>query len=128
MANTNYGSTLTKGGQSIGKCIVTEFPEIKTEKVESTNHSSGGKREYIPNGLIGLEDITVSVIVASGIMAAMYADMEAKTVSEFEISNSEDTMTFSGFYTSIKPEAADSQNPDLDKLTVVISPTGDLSL
>lgn len=126
MANSNYASTFTKGGQSIGNCIVIDFPEIKMNKVESTNHASGGTREYIPDGLYGLGDITLSVIVGSGILSAMFTELDAGTISSCVITGSEDTMTFDGFYTSIKPEAADAQTPDVDKVTVVISPTGDI--
>ena len=124
---TNYASTLTKGGASIGNCLVIDFPEIKTNKIESTNHAGLGLREYIPDGLLGLEDITVSVIVASGVITALDTDVDAKTISAWAVKNSLNTMTFSGFVTSIKPEAADAQSPDIDKVTVVISPTGGIA-
>jgi len=125
---TNYGATLTKGGNSIGDCIVIDFTELKTNKVQVTSHNSNGKREWIPDGLIGLEDITLSVIVASGILPAMYAEMEAGTKSECVITDNVDSMTFDGFYTSLKKEAADAQNPDVIKVTVVLSPTGDIDI
>lgn len=121
---SNYGSTFTKGGSSIGPCIVVDFPEISTEKKEMTNHASGGVREYIPSGLVGVGDITLSVLAQGNNIASMYSEMAAETVSECIVANPSDTMTFQGFYTSIKEEAADAQNPDLVKLTVVIACAG----
>ena len=127
-AYSNYGSTFTKGGSSIGACIVIDFPEITMGKVESTNHAGGGVREYIPDGLLGLGDITLSVIVASGVLSSIETELVAKTVSSCVITDSINTITFSGFYTSVKPEAADAQTPDVSKLTVVLSATGSIAI
>lgn len=127
MASSNYGATFTKGGASIGNCMVIDFPEIKMDAVESTNHASGGNREFIPSMLYGLGEITLSVIVASGVVDAMFTELAAGTVSACVVANSQDTMTFDGFYTSIKPESADATSPDVDKVTVVIQPTADIA-
>ena len=127
MATSNYGATFTKGSQPIGDCIVLDFPEIKMDAVESTNHGSNGAREYLPSMLYGLGEITLSVIVASGVLDGMFTELSAGTVSSCVITNSVDTMTFDGFYTSIKPESADAQKPDVDKVTVVLQPTGDIT-
>lgn len=126
MAESNYGATFTKGSQPIGDCIVLDFPEIKMDAVESTNHASGGNREFIPSMLYGLGEITLSVIVASGVIDGMFTELAGGTISSCVITNSVDSMTFDGFYTSIKPEAADAQKPDVDKVTVVLQPTGDI--
>lgn len=123
-AKSNYASTLTKGGTALGKYLVLDFPEIKTNKVESTNHAGGGVREYIPDGLYGLEDITISLIVASGVMSTLLAEVTNKTVSSIVMTSPNDTMTFDGFITSIKAEGADATAPDVNKATVVLSPTG----
>lgn len=124
MADTNYGSTFTKGGQSIGKCIVLDFPELSTGKVNITNHSSGGKTEFIPNGLIEAGDITLSVLAEGTALADMYSDMAAKSIEQCVVANDVDTLTFSGWYQSIKEEQADAQNPDAVKVTCVIAITG----
>ena len=52
MAGTsNYGSTWTFNAASY-KCIVTGFPELTTDELDATNHSSGGYAESVPSGLI----------------------------------------------------------------------------
>ena len=127
-ATSNYGSTLTFGGVTIGACMVIDFPELTTDKMEITNHAGGGVREYIPSGLIGLGDITLSVIAASGVVSALKTYMVNKTVNTAVVANGQDTMTFSAFFTSVKPEAADATSPDANKVTVVLSPTGGLTL
>lgn len=128
-ASTNYASTFTKGGTSIGKCIVIDFPELSTEKINITNHSSGGKTQYIPSKLIDAKDITLSLLVDSGSeFSALNTDMEAGTVSQCVVSNPQDTMTFSGWIESLKEESADAQNPDAVKLTAVIVVTGGVTI
>lgn len=128
MADSNYGSTFTKGAASIGKCIVVDFPELSTGKANITNHASGGKTEYIPTGLIEAGDITLSVLAEATTLSGMYTEMEAKTVSECVITNPVDTLTFDGFYQSIKVESADAQKPDVVKLTVVLAVTGGVTI
>lgn len=127
-AISNYGSTLTFSGAAIGACIVIDFPELTTDKIETTNHAGGGVREYIPSGLIGLSDITLSVITAASVLSAIKTYMQNKTVATAVVTNGVDTMTFSAFFTSVKSEAADAQSPDANKVTVVLSPTGGLTL
>lgn len=127
-ATSNYGSTFTFSGASIGACIVIDFPELTTDKLETTNHAGGGVREYIPSGLLGLGDITLSVVIAANVVSALKTYMQNKTVATAVISNGVDTMTFSAFFTSVKSEGADAQSPDANKATVVIAPTGGLTL
>lgn len=124
MADTNYGSTLTKGGVTVGKCMVQDFPEISTGKAVTTNHASGGVAESIPNGLITLGDITISLICEEGTLAGIHADIEAKSVEPIVITDEVDDMTFDGYYLSAKKEPADANNPDTIKATVVIACTG----
>lgn len=126
--SSNYGSTFTKGGQVIGLCQVIEWPEISTDPIEQTNHSSAGVREFIPSGLIGLGEVTLSVILQSGKLVSMVNEMGAKTISACVIANALYTGTFQGFYTSIKTESADAQSPDVVKATVVLQPASGISL
>lgn len=124
MAESNYGSTFTKGGSTIGKCTVIGFPELSTEKINVTNHASGGKTQYIPSKVIDAGDITLAVLAETTELSGMYTDMENESIEQCVISNPVDTFTFSGWYQSIKEEDADAQNPDAVKLTVVLAVTG----
>ncbi len=129
MANSNYGSTFTKGGTTIGKCLVIDFPEISTQKINTTNHASGGRTEYIPSKLIDASDITVSILAETGKAISVFNEMAAQTISTCVITdNGVNTLTFSGWYQSVKEEPADAQSPDADKLTCVIVVTGGVLL
>jgi hypothetical protein len=128
MADTNYGSTLTKGGTTVGKCMIIDFPEISTGKAVTTNHAGGGVAESIPNGLISLGDITLSVILEAGTLAGINTDIENKSVESIVITDNIDDMTFQGYYLSVKPEPADAENPDTHKATVVIACTGAVTI
>lgn len=124
MAGTsNYGSTWTFANASY-KCIVTGFPEITTDELDSTNHSSGGYAESVPSGLVRVGDITMSVLEESGNFATFQTAMVNKTVATSVIENNLTTLTGSSFIVSVKMEDADAQSPDVNKLTVVLAATG----
>ena len=123
-AISNYGASFTKGGSAPARAMVIDFPEVTTEPIEITNHANGGKSEFMPSGLITVGDVTVSLLLPSGTLSVLYAEMENKTVSACVIRNATDIMTFQGFYNSIKPEPADATSPDAQKVTLVITPTG----
>lgn len=121
---TNYASTFTKGGTTIGKCVVIDFPELSTDKIETTNHASSGKREYIPSKLVDAGDITLSILAETGKLSTLVTDMNAGTVSAMVVASPLDTLTFSGWIQSLKEEQADAQSPDAVKITAVIVVTG----
>lgn len=123
-AVTNYGSTFTFNGSSIGKCIVVGFPELATDAANTTNHSSGGFAESIPNGVITVGDMTLSVLDETGVVSALRTLVVNKTVATAVVGNGIDTLTGSGWIKSVKVEDADAQGPDANKLTVVVACTG----
>ena len=123
-AVTNYGSLFTFSGVTVFKCIVTDFPEISTTRASTTNHSSGGFAEGIPSGLITLGDFTLSALNESGVLGALRTYMVNKTVATGVLTNGIDTLTGSCFILSVKPEPADAEDPQANKMTVVVSPTG----
>src|SRR6266545_7118894 len=99
--SSNYGSTLTFNGATIGKCVVEGFPEISTDKIDTTNHASGGKGESIPSGLVRLGDMTVTLFEEAGTMAAIKAYIDNKTVGTVAIANNSSTMSGQGFFLSV---------------------------
>lgn len=123
-ATTNYGSTFTFNSTTIGKCIVVGFPEFATAEADITNHSSGGFGESIPNGLIRIGDLTMSLLDETGVYLALRTFMVNKTIATAIISNGVDTITGSAWVKSVKLEDADAQSPDANKLTVVLACTG----
>src|SRR5687768_3805736 len=96
-ATTNYGSTFTFNGAVVGKCIIIGFPELTTEGADTTNHSSGGFGESIPNGLIRISDLTMSVLNEAGVYLALRTLMVNKTIATAIIANGVDTLTGSAY-------------------------------
>lgn len=128
MPDSDYGSTITKGGVTIGKCIVIDWPELSTDKINTTNHASAGWSEGIPSGLITSGDITLMVLVEGVLYEGVIAEMEAKTISPVVITDTVNTLTGNGFYQSIKKEAQDAQSPNAVRASVVVTFTGELSV
>jgi len=127
VATSNYGSTWTFNGAVVGPCVVQDFPEISTGKIETTNHAGGGVSEFIPSGVVTLGEITMSVIAQAGILTTLKAALANKTIAPNIIGNAVETFTFNGFIMSVKPESADATSPDANKYTVVVAATGALT-
>ena len=125
--DTDYGSTLTFAGTSVVDCTVIDFPELATEMIDTTNHASGGYGEQIPSGLIRVGDITLMVLMETGVLAAIQALMVAKTSGAIVVANEINTMTGTGYYKSIKQESADAQSPNAVRASVVLSFTGTIT-
>jgi hypothetical protein len=123
-AASNYGSLFTFNAASIGKCIVTGFPEVVMGDAETTNHSGAGYAESIPDGLVRVGDLTLSVLDEAGVYTAIRLLMTNKTVATAIVTNNIDTITGSGWIRSVKVEDADANDPDANKLTVVVACTG----
>jgi len=124
---SDYGSTLTFAAQAIGKCIVIDFPELATDKIDTTNHASGGYSEAIPSGLLRIGDITLMVLCEAGKFGAIKDFMEAKTTGAIVVANPLDSFSGTGFFVSIKEEAADAQAPNAVRASVVMAFTGTLT-
>lgn len=123
-AVTNYGSLFTFNGASVGKCIITGFPEVVMGEAETTNHSGSGYAESIPDGLVRVGDLTLSILNESGVYTALRLLQTNKTVATAVVTNGIDTIQGSGWIRSVKPEDADATDPDANKLTVVVACTG----
>lgn len=128
MPESNYGATITFGGNPIGKCQVTGWPSIATEKVDATHHGSGGYAEFIPNGLITLGEFSISLILEDGVLDSIHDFMAAQTIDEVVIVDGIDTFTFDGFFLSAEKGEADATAPDVNKADVVIAATGAITI
>ncbi len=125
--SSNYGSTFTFNGTSIGKCIVVGFPEVVQGEAETTNHSSGGFAESIPDGLIRVGDITLRLLNESGVLDAIHTLMTNKTVATAVVGNGLDSIQGSAWIRSYQPNEADATDPTANDLTVVVACTGSWS-
>lgn len=134
MAETNYGLLLQKedtpGSETwtvIGKVIECGFPKITTGAVDTTNHSSGGYGYSIPNGLISLSSFDAKLELEVASLAAIYADMVAKTIANYQITIANTLQTiwgFAAFPLSIEPASSNAQKPDELMFGVTFQPTG----
>jgi hypothetical protein len=85
-------------------------------------------RTYIPSGLLGVGPFTLLIHADSGKLTTLDTAIDNKTVANSVIANGVDTMTFSSFIVSYKLESADAQSPSADRATVVVQPTGAITL
>jgi hypothetical protein len=97
--------------------------------LNSTNFSSGGFGEAIPDGLIVVSPFTLEVLVDDGEYAAMYAAMVAKTIANCVISHTNGgTFTSKGWYKQVTLKGASADKPDLLKVIVTFQPTGEATV
>lgn len=131
MANTNFGIILKKGSSSVGSITNLGFPKISTGEVESTNHSSAGVREYIPNGVLEVEKFSVTIVATLAGYASIKTDIDAKTFATYSIdfttASGITDWSFSCTPISIALGTADSQSPDLFEMVVDFRPSGDVT-
>jgi hypothetical protein len=134
MAVKSYGTLLKKGSTTVGEIISTGVPEIKAEKAETTNHSSGGWRTYIPAGLKELGEFELTLNASGSLVASLYADMAAETVTAYTVSYPTATSgsltdwSFLAFPTSVKIQEAKAEKPDSIQVKVKWQASGSITI
>jgi hypothetical protein len=125
---SNYGEefhfpsgTIIYAVQVIGK------PEYAMGERNITNHGNGGYEERAPNGLLAASDFTLSLIATPG-NVSLITDQAAKTERVCYIKGKQFGYLFTGWIKSVKEEDADASSPDSVKLTVVVTPRGQLTI
>lgn len=127
MANTNYGTYLKKAATVLGEIVNIDPPELINEAVESTNHSSGGYREFISGGLRELTEFTCTVNFIGVTVSGIMTDVVAGTKASYSIEFTDDATTkwtFDAIPTSFKPSAMDAQSPDVLQAEITLRPSG----
>ena len=133
---TSYGIQLERGdGDSpeefavIGEATSVDFPKWVTAALETTNHSSSGYREYKGSKLAGAEAFSATYNCDATIIATVKADMIAKRVGNFRITDLADftSIIFEGFFLSFQILGADAATPDIIRCQIEIQPSGDLN-
>jgi hypothetical protein len=133
MAQTNYGVTLGKqdstGYPTIGQVVSVDPPEMMNPAVESTNHGSGGHREFVSSKLLEIGEFKATINYVKANIAALYTDLAAGTVGRYQLSyDSLNADQFGALVTSIKPLTADAQKPDTLKAEITFRATDSFSL
>lgn len=113
--------TIIYAAQVIGK------PEYAMGEANITNHSNGGYEERVPNGLLSASDFTLGIIATPGNIA-LHTARDAKTQNVCFIKSKQFGYLFTGWIKSIKEDDSDAATPDAVKLTVVVTPRGQLTI
>ena len=125
---SNYGEEFHfPSGTAIYACQVIGKPEIAMGERNITNHGNGGFEERVANGLLAASDFTLSIITTPGHLA-LYTAAAAKTENVTYIKGKEFGYLFTGWIKSVKEEDGDASSPDSSKLTVVVTPRGQVTI
>jgi hypothetical protein len=135
MGETNFGTLIKKEIGAvytvIGEVVNIEPPEYLAEAIESTNHSSGGDKEFISGGLRELGEFKATINFDKAVISGFYNDIKAGTVGKYSIDFPDTGSTkwkFDALVISLKPSAADAQSPEALQAEVGFQPTGGLTL
>lgn len=126
---TNYGTLLKKASTSIGEVVSIDPPEYLNPAIESTNHSSGGKRKFESSGLQEMAEFKATINYKIADIATLVADLQAGTKSAYTLLYPDSSsQRFSALVTSIKPQTADALKPDTLKAEITFRPSDSLDL
>lgn len=130
---SNYGVTLGKSDSgtytTIGEIVSIDPPEYMNSEVESTNHGSGGKKQFISGGLREMASFKATLNYVNADIATLVTALEAGTAAGYQVGfPGGHHERFTALVTSIKPLAADAQKPDVLKAEITFRPTDSLAL
>lgn len=126
---TNYGTLLKKASTSIGELVSIDPPEYSNPVVESTNHSSGGVRQFISGKLREMGEFKATINYDMANIATLVTDLVAGTKAAYTILYPDNSsQRFQAIPISIKPMTADAQKPEALKAEITFRPTDSLDL
>jgi len=128
---TSYGTKFQKEGSTpdtyvdIADVVSIKPPSIETEAIESTNHGNNGKKTYIPSGLIGLSEFSITVNYKStDSLAAEVGQMgNYKIVFPNGLS-----WKFQAVMLSFSVNEADATSPDVLQAEISFQPSGECAI
>jgi hypothetical protein len=128
MADTDYGTLVTIAGVTL-KVINVEPPELSTDIIQTTNHSSGGWREYIADTLKGAAAFTITA-EGSGAMVEQLETVWAARVAVAIVFTEYGfpAWSFNGLIKSFKLNPANAQSPNEAIASITIQPTGAMTI
>lgn len=125
---SGYGSEFHwPSGTAIYAAQIIGFPEIAMGERNVTNHGNGGYEERRPNGLVAAGDFTLSIINTPG-NTSLHTDRTAGTERVCYLKGKIHGYLFTAWIKSIKEEDVDGSSPDSSKLTVVVTPVGQVTI
>ena len=128
-STTNYGTLLKKGSTSIGELVTVDPPEYSNPAVESTNHSSGGVRQFISGKLREMGEFKATINYDMANIATLVTDLVAGTKAAYTILYPDNSsQRFQAIPTAIKPLTADASKPEVLKAEITFRPSDSLDL
>lgn len=126
---TNQGSQFHyPSGTVIYGCEVLAYPEISVEERSTTNLGSGGFAERRNAGLISAGDFSLSILSTPNALKSLDTDMKQKVERVCFLEGQIDGYLFTGWIKRIQKESADSTSPDTEKVTVTVTPVGEITI
>lgn len=126
---TNYGTLLKKASTSIGELVSIDPPEYSNPAVESTNHSSGGVRQFISGKLREMSEFKATIIYDIANIATLVTDLVAGTKAAYTILYPDNSsQRFQAIPVAIKPLTADATKPEVHKAEITFRPSDSLDL
>lgn len=126
---TDYGTILSDSDGVIGEVVTIDPPAFSVPTVESTNHSSGGKRQHQSSGLQDMPEFKTTINFVPADIAALKTDAAAGTKKAYTITFPNGYREpFSAIVTMIKPMAADATKPNTLRAEITFQPTDSLDL
>lgn len=126
---TNYGTILSDSGGAIGEVVSIDPPEFMNPAIESTNHSSGGKRKFDSSGLQEMAEFKATVNYVNADIADMVTNLQAGTKAAYVITfPTGHRQRFSALVTAIKPQPADAMKPETLRAEITFRPSDSLDL
>lgn len=126
---TNYGTLLKKASTSIGELVSIDPPEYSNPAVESTNHSSGGVRQFISGKLREMGEFKTTINYDIANIAPIVTDLVAGTKAAYTILYPDNSsQRFQAIPIAIKPLTADASKPEVLKAEITFRPSDSLDL
>jgi hypothetical protein len=134
-AKSNYGVLLKKGDgatpteafTAIGQVVSIDPPEFIAEVVESTNHNSGGYKEFVSSGLKELTEFSAIINFISADVTVFTGLITSGVATNFQLTFPTATPTvwnFSAIVKKVKPMTADAQSPEAMQAEITFQPSG----
>lgn len=130
MADTSdYGVILSKSGCAVAGVKKIDFPELSNDALENTSHGSGGKKEYISSGLVGLSEFKVTLGYVPDVSGSLVTDLVAGTSGSYAVTfPNNEVWSFYALCTKFKPLGGDASKPEVLNAEVSFQPTGEMTV
>lgn len=128
---SNFGCLLysVSGSTStvLAGLVKLDPPEVKNEKIDTTNHSSGNVKTCISGCLVEYGDIKGTFSYSDTTATTLYNSCVTGNMGHYKITfPNAKNWSFSALVTSFAYEGMDAQNPELLQYSTTFAPSGSM--